>query len=303
MYNYIFTDILDRSSPDFKYWSGQSSSSKKAYQTETELHQPKKTGPKRKLNRYQEFLLTLVKLRLALTTFLLGDLFGISTSRVSQIFTTWINYMALVFTPLLKWPSQDVIKRFRPRSFAVNFPNVTGIIDCTEFFINKPRNPTAQSQTFSSYKQHNTFKALVCISPSGAITFISKLWGGNVSDRYITKESGFLNLIRPGDEIMADRGFLIRDLLLKKRAKLIIPPFTKRCAWGKGKHLSASDILKTRNIARFRIHVERAIGRLKNFRMLSNTLPLNVKPLANQMISVSAFLCNLQKPLEISYLC
>ena len=128
------------------------------------------TNQRRLFNRYQEFLLTLVKLRLALTTFLLGDLFGISTSRVSPIFTTWINYMALVFTPLLKWPSQDVIKRFRPRSFAVNFPNLTGIIDCTEFFINKTRNPTAKSQTFSSYKQHNTFKALVCISPSGAIT-------------------------------------------------------------------------------------------------------------------------------------
>lgn len=292
----ILTDILDRSSPDFKYWSGQSSSSKKGYQT-VDPHQPKKTGPKRKLTRYEEFILTLVRLRLALTTFLLGDIFGVSTSRVSQIFTTWINYMAVMFMPLLKWPSQNVIKRFRPGSFRLSFPNVTGIIDCTEFFIKKPRNPTAQSQTFSSYKQHNTFKALVCISPSGAITYVSKLWGGNVSDRYITKDCGFLDLIRPGDEIMADRGFLIRDLLLKKRAKLIIPPLTKRCAWGKGKHLSASDILKTRNIARFRIHVERAIGRLKTFRMLSNTISLNVKPLANQMITVCAFLCNLQKPL------
>lgn len=44
------------------------------------------------------------------------------------------------------------------------------------FFIKKPGNPTAQSQTFSSYIQHNIFKALVCISPSGAITYISKLW-------------------------------------------------------------------------------------------------------------------------------
>lgn len=57
---------------------------------------------------------------------------------------------------------------------------------------------------------------------------------------------------------------------------------------GKGKHLSASDILKTRNIARFRIpFVERAIGRLKTLGKLSksNTISLNVKPLANQMIN------------------
>ena len=290
----FLTDILDRSSPDLKYWSGQNSSAEKGYQTDPHQH---KTGPKRKLSRYHEFIMTLIRLRLALTTFCLADLFGVSSARVSQVVATWLNYMAVIFQPLLKWPSQDVIKKFRPRSFRLKYPNVTGIIDCTEFFIRKPRNPTAQSQTFSSYKQHNTYKSLVCISPSGAITYISKLWGGNVSDRYITKECGFLDLVRPEDEFMADRGFVIRDLLLKKRAKLIIPPFTKKCMWGKGKHLSASDIQKTKSIAHFRIHVERAIGRLKTFRILSNTMPLNVKPLANQMLVVCAFLSNLQKPL------
>lgn len=59
--------------------------------------------------------------------------------------------MAVMFPPLLKWLSQNVIKRFWPGSYRLSFPNVTSIIDCTEFFIKKPRNPTAQSQTFSSY--------------------------------------------------------------------------------------------------------------------------------------------------------
>lgn len=78
----ILTDIIDRSSPDCKYWSGQSSSSKKGYQT-VDPHQPKKTGPKRKLTQYEKLILTLVKLRFALTTLLLGDIFRVSTSRVS----------------------------------------------------------------------------------------------------------------------------------------------------------------------------------------------------------------------------
>lgn len=54
--------------------------------------------------------------------------------------------------------------------------------------------------------------------PFGAIIFISNLWGGNTSDRYITMHSGFLDNVRPGHEIMADRGFLIRDLLLIREA-------------------------------------------------------------------------------------
>lgn len=205
--------------------------------------------------------------------------------------------MYCIVSPLLKWPSSKTVKKFMPNSFKISYPNTVCIIDCTEFFISRPKSPTAQSQTYSSYKHHNTYKALVAITPSGAFSFVSTLWGGNTSDRYITRESGFLDYIRPGDEVMADRGFLIRDLLLERRAKLVIPPFTKKCKWGKGKRLNNSDIIKTRNIARLRIHVERAIGRLKNFHILSNTMPLSLKPVANQMLIVCAFMCNLQKPL------
>ena len=89
-----------------------------------------------------------------------------------------------------------------------------------------------------------------------------------MSDRYITEHSGFLDNIRPGDEVMADRGFVIRDRLLEKHATLNIPPFTKKCAWGKGRKLNHMDIKRTKNIAKLRIHVERAIGHLKNFKLL-----------------------------------
>lgn len=57
--------------------------------------------------------------------------------------------------------------------------------------------------------------------------FISNRWGGDVSDRYITEHCGFLDIVKTGDEVMADKGFLIRDLLLERRATLNIPPFTK----------------------------------------------------------------------------
>lgn len=76
--------------------------------------------------------------------------------------------------------------------------------------------------------------------------FISNLWGGNVSNRYLTDHCGFLDIVKPGDEVMADGGFLIRDLLLERRATLNIPPFTKKCPWGKGKQLTAQDVLKTK---------------------------------------------------------
>ncbi|XP_065144923.1 uncharacterized protein [Paramisgurnus dabryanus] len=62
-------------------------------------------------------------------------------------------------------------------------------------------------------------------------------WGGRVSDKQITKESGFLELLEPMDEVLADRGFLIRDELAAIGATLRIPHFTK----GK-KQLSAGEV-------------------------------------------------------------
>ena len=84
---------------------------------------------------------------------------------------------------------------------------------------------------------------------------------GSLSDRKIVEASGFLDMIEEGDDVMADRGFFIRGLLTKRRASLNIPPFTH----GKQCHKQLSQ---KRRIAAVRIHVERAIGRLKQFRLI-----------------------------------
>ena len=93
------------------------------------------------------------------------------------------------------------------------FPSARVIIDCTEFFIEIPSSLVNQTITYSCYKSHNTFKLLVGISPTGVVTLLSKLWWGYASDKQIVKESGLLNLLENGDSVMADKGFLIQDLL------------------------------------------------------------------------------------------
>ena len=51
---------------------------------------------------------------------------------------------------------------------------------------------------------------LIGISPSGVVTFVSKLYPGSTSDKELTRQSGLLEY---GDSIMDDRGFdILQDL-------------------------------------------------------------------------------------------
>ncbi|KAJ8910564.1 hypothetical protein NQ315_008949 [Exocentrus adspersus] len=59
----------------------------------------------------------------------------------------------------------------------------------------------------------------------------------------------------PGDVVLADRGFLIKETLAILQAKVIVPAFTKSKS-----QLRPLEIEETRNIAHVRIHVERIIG-------------------------------------------
>ena len=59
--------------------------------------------------------------------------------------------------------------------------------------------------TWSQYKCQNTIKFFIGISPQGVISFVSKAWGGRVSDKYLTEHSDFLKNILPGDAVPADR--------------------------------------------------------------------------------------------------
>ncbi|XP_062591937.1 uncharacterized protein LOC134253431 [Saccostrea cucullata] len=279
-------------------WKGSRKGGEKVWQTEKR----RKPGKKRKLSLKEEFIIIMLKLRLGLDNITLSTLFGVSLSQISNMFTTWINFLYQYLEPVLKWPSKEKIRKHLPLSFKLKYPGTTSIIDCTEIFIQKPRNPSAQAATWSNYKSHNTLKALVAIQPNGAFTFVSNLWSGNISDRKITELSGYLDKLQYGDEIMADRGFQIRDLAIQKGAKLNMPPFTRVSNRSiKGRVLTSKEIQETRKIASVRIHVERAIRRLKSFKLLGQILPLKLKNISSQMLRVAAAFCNFLPPLVRKY--
>ena len=162
------------------------------------------------LSPFQEFVMVLIKLRLNVPNQDLAYRFEISLSTVSRVFNAWMEVLDVRLSPLISWPEREELWRTMPRCFQYSFgKKTTIIIDCFEIFIDHPSNLLARVQTFSHYKSHNTVKVLIGVTPQGSVCFVSKAWGGRTSDKYLTEHCGMLKSLRPGDLVMANRGFTI----------------------------------------------------------------------------------------------
>jgi hypothetical protein len=101
-------------------------------------------------------------------------------------------------------------------------------------------------------------------APSGFVTFLSKAYGGRVTDCHMTTDSGILSLLEPGDTVLADKGFpYIAEDASRRGAFLVMPPFKRG-----ERQFSEKENADCYNVAQVRIHVERAIGRMKHFKIL-----------------------------------
>lgn len=289
-FNKIFK-LLKPTALQMKYWRGTKSLvSSKVLRYFRKC--PKKLGPARKTLLRDELLITLIKLRMDLNIEVLADLFDISSSSVSSIIQTWLALLANALKRLIFFPTRDIVLNSLPTSFKAKNCKARIIIDCSEIFIETSRNLQTQALTWSDYKKHNTAKFLVGITPQGHIAFLSDAWGGRTSDKHIVNESGFLDILDFGDEVMADRGFTIKEELLLKNCTLTIPPSAKG-----QEQMTAEDVSTTKKVANLRIHVERAINRMKTFQILKNTVPISLVPYIDDILCICAAICNMQSPL------
>ena len=91
-----------------------------------------KPGRPRILNKFQEFVLVMMRLRLGLFEQDLAHRFNISKTAVSVIIRTWIRFLRMELQDLILIPPRDVLKAFMPALFKEFYPNTVLIIDCTE---------------------------------------------------------------------------------------------------------------------------------------------------------------------------
>jgi len=110
-------------------------------------------------------------------------------------------------------PSRQRNVHCLPQSFAT-FTNCRAVVDCTEIRCAIPKQFSKQAMKYSHYKHYHTLKGLVAVSPNAVITCVLELYPGSTSDKAIMQHCGIIDQLQVEDMILADKGFLISDILL-----------------------------------------------------------------------------------------
>ncbi|PFX16084.1 THAP domain-containing protein 11 [Stylophora pistillata] len=244
-----------------------------------------------KISFEDQILITLMKIRHNYHNLHLAELFSCSTATIANIVTTFIHVLHQILYEdqmEIAVPSRQKNKTSLPGSFSL-FGDCRMVIDCTDIEVATPKLMSDQKLTYSTYRGMNSFKTIVGVAPNAVITYVSKLFPGSVSDKVTVQKSGILKHFVAGDIILADKGFLINDIV-PNGVYVNIPPFLNN-----GK-FTESEVKLTKSIAKCRIHVERANARLKNYKIL-NFVPPYLRSLSGKIIQLCGALVNLQNPL------
>ena len=95
--------------------------------------------------------------------------------------------------------------------------------------------------TWSKCNYTNSIKHLTGISLVGAATFLSHGWGGQISNKQLTIESGLLNLLTFGNSILADKEFIIAEEVATREPVLAIT-----CFPGRKSQMTVKDVDESR---------------------------------------------------------
>lgn len=240
-------------------------------------------------------LICLKKIRLNDANVRIADDLSISKSNVSKIFNKTVPLLASIFKQFITWQPAHEIQAHLPIPFRYRYRKVQSIIDCLEIEIDISSDAEKQAQTWSQYKHCNTIKYLISATPHGLINYISPGFGGRATDSVIVEKSGFMDVLPNNAHVMADRGFKqIASILAKKGCFLVRPPSVSSM-----EKPSKEEVKETKRIAALRIHIERVIRRLREFRMLKPHACINHKSLhlLDYIIIIACGIVNVQNPI------
>lgn len=212
-----------------------------------------------------QLLVTLVWLRLYLSTETLGFLFGIDKSTVSRYTRAILPILRQVGDGTLGWP--EAPRRGQGKDLAAArqaYPDLFAFVDATEQPIRRPQDHEQQKQHYSGKKKRHTRKVQIIVNEHGVVRDVSSSVPGAVHDRELFRRSGAARRIPKETTAGGDAGYQgIQDDLPDHN---VITPFKKR----KRHPLTDEEKLLNQEFARARIIVENVLAQFKIFKALAD---------------------------------
>lgn len=182
-----------------------------------------------KLSKFQQLLLTLMRLRLDLRNQDLAYRFGVKVATVTRTVHRIINIMFTTLVPTaVFWPSRVELRKNLPAALRCTYPDCAVIIDCFRvslekaFSVDVNQEVTSTALTTPAQSTVNELKYVIGVAPQGVVTFVSRGSPGHVSDKNLVESSGLLCKLLPGDVVLAEHDFDIGGLVGARNAELKI---------------------------------------------------------------------------------
>lgn len=241
---------------------------------------------------------TLLVLRTALPLRIASSLFGVHETTGGRAFTTWMSFLRGSLRPFVRLPTIAEVISTAPIGWeGEELSRVIAVLDATEVESCRSLQIDAAYATSSLGKDRPTGKVVVGVTPGGTICHISNVHDGGVSDAEVVKLSGLIGHLRAGGfanqgfSIMADRGFSpLAEELTREGLNFAVSPLRR-----KGPGASQPILDGGRNKAHLRVHVERAIGTLKEWRYLRTKFGTNQTEQIPMAFELCAALVNMTR--------
>lgn len=264
-----------------------------------------------KLSKFQQLLLTLMRLRLDLRNQDLAYRFGVKVGTVTRIVHQMVGIMSSTLVPTaVFWPSRAELRKNLPAALRTSHPDCAVIVDCFTVPFEEPvsrSNQQHQQQRVVPSSQrlgtsNNVLKYLIGVAPQGVVTFVSRGVLGNVSDKSLTEGCGLLCKLLPGDVVLASRDLNISDSVAARGARFKIAGSYQGDAYGSSEGSALADVSsETASVQR---HVDRVISMVKQrYAMLTGPVESPFTAASERTSNLSTFDKIVQVACALNNLC
>ena len=184
-----------------------------------------------KVTKFQQLMITLIKLKLNLPMPFLAILFNISLTTISRVFRVTVDLLYKRLVPsFIFWPRRSEMKNLVPSDLE-DIENCLYSIDCFELDVEvrgctshfaKDKLDPEDTFLHSAFADVRKRKYFMSVAPQGMVIFISHGVSGEVNDRSLIAESGFFTNIEADDLVVSERSFNIDSEVYSRGASLEI---------------------------------------------------------------------------------